>query len=202
MFTRAPDEELRAHFEYMITHSDIPAAIQARRMMGAHSTSEAIQLLKQATTRDNNEANSDDNSNEAGPPEELLSFESTSALEYVGYSVQRGDWNGDGFDDVAFGGMGYTPRTDLPQTGAVYIHFGSNKTMIDGQVPLPSYVLQSNLTYARFGWALTTIDFNDDGIDDLVVSAPTSGWNWTQISAQPDFRYYGIVLCAHRGSAQ
>ncbi|OAD66737.1 hypothetical protein PHYBLDRAFT_183810 [Phycomyces blakesleeanus NRRL 1555(-)] len=35
-------------------------------------------------------------------------------------------------------------------------------------------VLQGNATHGRFGWSMATIDFNQDGVDDLAVAAPFS----------------------------
>lgn len=49
---------------------------------------------------------------------------------------------------------------------------------------LPGITLQPSSpadVFGRFGWALATLDFNMDGIDDLAISSPTRGWNWSTI---------------------
>jgi hypothetical protein len=57
------------------------------------------------------------------------------------------------------------------------------------QLPSPIVLNHTSVdgTYSRFGWASAVLDFNNDGIDDLVVASPTHGWDWSSIAVSPDF---------------
>ncbi len=74
-----------------------------------------------------------------------------------------------GVTDVAFGSWGYSLPT-LPQRGKVTVQMGpvTNGTAVYEMEPTADLAV-----FSRFGYALATLDFNLDGIDDLVVSAPT-----------------------------
>ncbi len=119
-------------------------------------------------------------------------------------SLTSGDFNNDGFDDLVVG----TPNKDYinPQTsivaertGAVYIHYGSSTGLpttglfIDANSDDVS--VQDRQSFAEFGRALTTADFNNDGFDDLVVSAPNHDLsdqnNVLRDNAGMVFVYYG-----------
>ncbi|WP_282422176.1 hypothetical protein [Polyangium sp. 15x6] len=97
----------------------------------------------------------------------------TAANEYhdrFGYSLAVGDFNNDNLDDLAIG----APFEDYgaESTGLVFLFKGTSS----GLTPwaLISQI-GSNEAFDRFGWALTTGDFNGDGIDDLAASALNEG---------------------------
>ncbi len=76
------------------------------------------------------------------------------------------------------------------QIGAVSVQLGPLKPSGGSQLPLPSITLQHSdigSTYSRFGWATAALDLNSDGIEDLVVSSPTWGWDWADIAVSPLF---------------
>jgi hypothetical protein len=83
-------------------------------------------------------------------------------------SLAAGDFNKDGFDDLAVG----VPRAtvnNLEDAGAVDVVFGSDTGLLFDST---SVRLTARREGARFGEALTVGDYNNDGFADLAVSAP------------------------------
>jgi len=77
-----------------------------------------------------------------------------------------GDWNGDGFDDLV---AGY-PRSDFSgaDSGSLWLLDGGPGGI--GTVSRP--IGPASVAGAHLGAALATLDFNQDGIDDLAVAVP------------------------------
>ncbi len=98
------------------------------------------------------------------------------AGDRYGATLAAGDFDGDGYDDLAVG----IPREDLLSTadsGAVQIYYGSAggiyaRTSNDFWHQDRTGVADSAEAYDLFGAALTTGDFNGDGYDDLAVGVP------------------------------
>ena len=89
-----------------------------------------------------------------------------------GEALAVGDFNGDGFDDVAVGAPGEAPGDD-PASGAVFTLLGSDGGLVRGQdFDQDNLDLGTNELNNFFGEALAVGDFNNDGFDDLVVGAP------------------------------
>ncbi len=100
------------------------------------------------------------------------------AHDEFGQSLATGDFDGDGYDDVAVGIPGEAIG-DRASAGAVQILFGS----ASGITGSGDQVLSQNTSGVSeraevgdlFGWALASADFNDDGHDDLAVGVPGEG---------------------------
>jgi hypothetical protein len=88
------------------------------------------------------------------------------AGDHFGFSLAAGDFNGDGFSDLAVG----TPdknRGSATNAGAVFVINGSANGL-DGST-MKSVL---GLAVGRSGAALVWADFNADGFGDLAVGAP------------------------------
>jgi hypothetical protein len=88
--------------------------------------------------------------------------------EEHGYALATGDFDGDGFDDLAIG----VPSED--DVGAVLVVYGSPFSLLFAEHQYFSLFDLGNLHQAgsRFGETLAAGDFDADGFDDLVVGAP------------------------------
>jgi FG-GAP repeat len=115
-----------------------------------------------------------------GPDDQLWSQdspgvkESSETFDNFGASLTAGDFNADGFVDLAIG----TPEEDLgskPDAGVVQILFGSpaglQANAPDDQIWLQDRpdVIGASETGDQFGAALDSRDFNADGYPDLAV---------------------------------
>ncbi len=95
-----------------------------------------------------------------------------------GSVLAAGDWNGDGFDDLAIG----IPREDigfLVDAGTVMVIYGSTEGLTTGNAPLPQKwrigaggLFSTPKSGDLFGLALAGGDFNQDGRDDLAIGCP------------------------------
>jgi len=90
-------------------------------------------------------------------------------------AVVSGDFNGDGFQDVAYGEPDHNAAADIQSSGAVSIQYGtaeglqSTTQAFDQDSPGVPGMAESG---DQFGAALAVGDFNGDGYDDLAVGAP------------------------------
>jgi hypothetical protein len=99
---------------------------------------------------------------------QLLTQGNPEPVDLFGFAVAKGDFNGDGFTDLAVG----APSEDVgaaPSGGAVNVFYGSAAGL-----PATSQVrLQGNPEVGdQFGFALDAGLFNDDDFLDLAVGAP------------------------------
>lgn len=95
--------------------------------------------------------------------------------DHFGASLASGDFNGDGWGDLAVGVTG-EDIDSIPDAGALHVFYGS----ASGLSTLGSQFLHQALPNVdskaeeddRFGWALAAGDLSGDGIDDLAVGVP------------------------------
>jgi hypothetical protein len=93
--------------------------------------------------------------------------------DQFGSASATGDFNGDGFVDLAMGAPGKAPGGD-PRSGAVFIFPGSVKGngITTGFFITQTHAGVVNEEGDQFGAAVAVGDFNGDGIEDLAVGAP------------------------------
>jgi hypothetical protein len=92
-----------------------------------------------------------------------------------GWSLAVGDFNGDGFADLAAGVPG-EPAGALGRAGAVNVIYGSatGLTALGNQLwsQASAGVADDPEADDNFGWSLAAGDFNHDGFEDLAVGVP------------------------------
>ena len=92
-------------------------------------------------------------------------------------SSSAGDFNGDGIEDVLVGAPFATP-SGRTQAGTVYIVYGqpggyATPLNLDSMTPSQGFAVYGAAANDRLGYTVSSIkDFNNDGIDDIIVGAP------------------------------
>lgn len=93
----------------------------------------------------------------------------------MGRSVISGDINNDTFDDLIIGAPAADPN-GVTSGGETYVIFGSNS--ISGTFSLSlmdsteGFILNGNSNTISSGESVASGDFNNDGIDDILIGAP------------------------------
>uniref|UniRef100_A0A8C3MKV8 Phosphatidylinositol-glycan-specific phospholipase D n=1 Tax=Geospiza parvula TaxID=87175 RepID=A0A8C3MKV8_GEOPR len=101
----------------------------------------------------------------------------TSPYARLGWALVSADLNQDGYEDLVAGAPGYSTMGHV-QIGRVYVVYGNQSGLppedmdLDGKA---DQVLQGHQPSGRFGSALAVLDFNEDGVPDLAIGAPSVG---------------------------
>src|SRR6185503_16874805 len=90
--------------------------------------------------------------------------------DHLGEAMAAGDFDGDGYDDLAVGAPDESPYSD-PESGAVFLFKGTHTGLVNWRM-LTQTGLGANQSGDRFGQTLAAGDFNADGRADLIVGAP------------------------------
>uniref|UniRef100_A0A8C5JLQ7 Phosphatidylinositol-glycan-specific phospholipase D n=1 Tax=Junco hyemalis TaxID=40217 RepID=A0A8C5JLQ7_JUNHY len=101
----------------------------------------------------------------------------TSPYARLGWALISADLNQDGYEDLVAGAPGYSTMGRV-QIGRVYVVYGNQSGLPPGDMDLDGkadQVLQGHQPSGRFGSALAVLDFNDDGVPDLAIGAPSVG---------------------------
>ncbi|XP_063015737.1 phosphatidylinositol-glycan-specific phospholipase D isoform X3 [Melospiza melodia melodia] len=101
----------------------------------------------------------------------------TSPYARLGWALISADLNQDGYEDLVAGAPGYSTMGRV-QIGRVYVVYGNQSGLPPGDMDLDGkadQVLQGHQPSGRFGSALAVLDFNEDGVPDLAIGAPSVG---------------------------
>ncbi len=100
-------------------------------------------------------------------------WETQGALEQnagFGRAVCSGDFDGDGFEDLASAAPNAPNGNPGNGTGSVVVNYGSKYGLT--HVAAAVVLFDTSDPNQSFGRALASGDFNDDGFDDLAIGAP------------------------------
>jgi hypothetical protein len=107
---------------------------------------------------------------------------------HYGEAVATGDFNGDGYDDLAVGARGDTLAvggTSYPGAGSVQVIYGSPIGLQGGSAgPDDQLLMQGGWvgdsvgSHDLFGRAVAAGDYDGDGFDDLAIGAPGEDLQW------------------------
>jgi hypothetical protein len=92
----------------------------------------------------------------------------------MGASVaSAGDVNGDGYDDVIVGALGFDAPGGLFDEGAVFVFLGGPDGIIGNSPDTANAAIIGNEAASEFGTSVSGAgDINGDGFDDIIVGAP------------------------------
>ena len=90
-----------------------------------------------------------------------------AAGDELGNAVACGDFNHDGYADIAAGA--HIAYETSKRVGKVYILYGSNDASVTVYAGSTDACIMGTDTYDRFGWSVAAGDLTGDGVDDLVI---------------------------------
>ncbi len=124
--------------------------------------------------------------------------------DWFGYAVTSGDMNGDGRVDIAASAV----NAELPKrplAGSVYLFFGGNPALTDDshdwQASDADVIFVGASKLDGIGAEMTVGDFDQDGLDDLVMTAPFGDTEFDKRYTNRVYIYHGDTLAARIAGA-
>ncbi|XP_062474036.1 phosphatidylinositol-glycan-specific phospholipase D isoform X2 [Pezoporus occidentalis] len=117
----------------------------------------------------------------------------TSPYARLGWAMISADLNQDGYEDLVVGAPGYSTLGHF-QIGRVYVVYGNQSGLPPEDMDLDEkadQILQGHQPSGRFGSALAVLDFNEDGVPDLAIGAPSVGSQFLTYKGAV-YVYFGI----------
>ena len=114
--------------------------------------------------------------------------------DHFGWALAVGDFDGDGYDDLAVGAPGFDTygAQGADEAGMVAVLYGSRSGLVRTDAAF-KYLTGQDDVGGHFGWALASADFDRDGYDDLAVGAPGELVNGTTVSGGNVAVMYGVA---------
>ena len=91
-----------------------------------------------------------------------------------GWAMAAGDFNADGYDDLAVGAPDDDWLPGIPDAGSMQVRFGAPVGALGSVMPVVPWdnAVDPSEAFDRYGYALAAGDWNGDGHDDLAVGLP------------------------------
>lgn len=119
-------------------------------------------------------------------------YSTDSHYSRLGEALLIGDLNNDGFNDLTIGAPSYGVSGNY-QKGRVYVIYGSSDGLPTGNLTVENdadLILEGSELNGRFGASLAVADINQDGQNDLIIGAPSTGSESLQYQGAV-YVYYG-----------
>jgi hypothetical protein len=110
--------------------------------------------------------------------EPAWTVESFAAGGQLGYALAVGDFNGDGYPDIAIGAK--HDSSSFPEAGAVFVFYGSAEGLPGDTYATPDnadWIYYGEEDFYFLGASLAAGDVNGNGFDDLIVGVPGYGFS-------------------------
>ncbi len=112
----------------------------------------------------------------SGPVLNTTTLQGAREGDRFGASTTTGDFDGDGWDELAVGAVdAYDPLLG-ERVGRVYIFRGSQVSLVAGSASSADHVYSGLPTHTSFGQTLRSGDVDGDGLYDLLVGAPRADY--------------------------